>query len=217
MAYPKFSSIAIGQYLKIEEEDRYRYEYHEGHLYKRSGGSIRHETIIDNVNGTIKAALKLNTSKCRTFGSGLKIELQEGIRYVYADGSVLCKTPDESTAVSGAVKNPVVVIEVLSKSTAAYDRGLKGEWYRALPSIREYVLITQSRPSVSLYSRKDRFTLYNYRDILGIDAVLNLESIGVSIPLSIIYEDVEFDKEDLDPTTPRKLYDPIKPYGQPAE
>jgi len=217
MAYPKFSSIPIGQYLKIEEEDRERYEYHEGHLYQMSGGSIRHEAIIDNVHGSIRERLRSKKSDCKTYPQGLKIEMQEGTHYVYADGSVFCAPLDESLVLPGAAKNPVIIIEVLSKSTFGYDRGQKGEKYRMLPSLREYVLITQTRPSVSLYARKDRFTLFTYQDLLNLDDTLHLESIGVSVPLSLIYEDVEFDKEDSDPTTPRKLYDPIKPYGQPAE
>jgi Uma2 family endonuclease len=217
MAYPKFVSIPLSSYLAIEVEDGERYEYLEGYLYKMSGGTVRHEAIIDNVNGSIREELRKKQSGCKTYPQGLKIELREGLHYVYADGSVFCEPLEESTHISGAARNPVIVIEVLSKSTFGYDRGEKGEKYRAMPSLREYVLITQTRPSVSLYSRKDRFTLFTYQDLLSLEDTLHLESIGVSVPLRLIYENIEFEEEDKDPTTSRKLYEPVMKYGKPTE
>jgi|GEM_PF-176164 len=217
MAYPKFVSIPLGAYLDIEAEDGERYEYHAGQLYQMSGGTIRHESITDNIHGSIREQLRQKKSICKTYPQGLKIELREGLHYVYADGSVFCDPLEESTHISGAARNPVIVIEVLSKSTFGYDRGEKGEKYRAMPSLREYVLIAQMRPSVSLYSRKDRFTLFTYQDLLSLEDTLTLESIGVSVPLRLIYEDTEFDDNVNDPTIPGKLYEPVMKYGKPTE
>gem|GEM_PF-3611671 len=100
----------------------------------------------------------------------MKIELKAGVRYVYANGSVFCEPVEESEQLPGAAKNPILIIEILSKTTASYDRGKKEAWYRMMPSLRDYVMITQSRPSISHYSRKDPLTLYTYRDLIGLDA-----------------------------------------------
>lgn len=145
----------------------------------------------------------------------MKIELKAGVRYVYANGSVFCEPVEESEQLPGAAKNPILIIEILSKTTASYDRGKKEAWYRMMPSLRDYVMITQSRPSISHYSRKDPLTLYTYRDLIGLDATLELESIGVTIPLTDIYEDITSDPEA--PHKPQPLNQPFTPYGQATE
>ena len=215
MAIPVYRKIPIDQYNAIEEEDQQRYEYHEGELYVVNGGTLRHEIIASNVMLRIGTQLLDRDSKCRTFNAGVKIEVKDGLRYVYPDGAVICDEALESGTVIGSVKNPIAIIEVLSQGTQTYDWGLKARLYRSLPSVRAYILLTQTQPSATIYQRKNHLTLWSCQDFYDLSDVLFIDCINVPIPLSQIYRDVKFDPigDDFDPS--QLLYEPITPYGQP--
>lgn len=214
MALPVYDKVTIEEYLRIELEDEQRYEYHEGYLLRMSGGSVRHEKILDNVYGEIRASLKAKKSKCQTFGSGLKIEVTPGIRFVYADSSVFCEELKTSTSLPEAARNPIVVIEVLSKSTAPYDHSLKLSRYRAIPSMRACLLIYQSRPCVYRYQRKDKLSLYSFNELTGIDAELTVDCLGVTVPFSELYDGVTFDPlVSSRASLSQKMYEPVSNYG----
>jgi len=214
MALPKYDHIPLNQYLSLEQEDRTRYDYINGYLYEMSGGSLRHETICGNVQGYLFSKLKANGAGCRPYGAGLKIELRVGTRFVYPDGTVFCGELEESPALMSAARSPLVVIEVLSKSTFAYDLGFKARQYRKMPSIREIIFLAQTRPRAEVHHRDDKHSLFQISDLEGMSSVLDLRSIGVSLPFSEIYEDVTFIAEEAEK---QLRYDPIKPYEQPAE
>lgn len=214
MAVPDYKHISLSDYPAIEAEDNRRYDYLDGQLYEMSGGSLRHELIANNLHGHLFAKLLRSESHCKVFSAGIKIELREGTRYVYPDGSVFCEGMEESLLVTGAVMNPVVIIEVLSKSTFSYDYGYKASQYRAMPSVREIVFLNQTRPKAMVYHRKSSGVLFRISDLIGMNAVLELNSIGQSISFQDIYRDVIFKDEEVKQNL---LYDPVKPYGRPSD
>lgn len=215
MAIPAHGKVTLEEYLKIEIEDKERYEFHEGYLFRMSGGTFRHEAIITNVQGEIRSALKLKKSKCKVYSSGIKIEVTQGVRFVYADASVFCEDIEESIALTGAANNPTVVIEVLSKSTALYDHSLKSSRYRAMPSVRACILIYQSRPCVYLYQRSDKLTLYTFQELAGMEETLTIDCLGVSVPLSEIYDGITFDPPTHSSgSIKQKVYESAVPYGK---
>jgi Uma2 family endonuclease len=179
----------IGEYFVAELMSSMRYEYFDGEIFAMPGGSPDHATICVNVAALFHAALR--DSICQAFTSGMRIRTPSGL-YTYPDASIVCGTPD-ITCVEGTdtVGNPVVLVEVLSPSTADYDRGQKFELYRSITTLRDYVLIEQSRVAVEHWSMADSGE-WTSRTTSGIDEPVRLTGVGVELPLSLVYERVTF-------------------------
>lgn len=191
MGEPKREGLSLADYLALERSGDTRYEYHFGTVYAMAGGTIRHTLISGNAFNSIKNGLRSKKSDCLTFNSEIKIEITPGGRYVYPDAAVACPPVQESKQLTGAITNPVLLIEVLSENSEGYDRGDKFKYYRTLPSLQEYLLISQDKPAVTLYRRGTGSDLFRIIDIEGRDANLELTSIGITLPLSVLYEAID--------------------------
>jgi Uma2 family endonuclease len=190
--------LPVDQYLRIEQEGETRMEYHHGDLYAMAGGTLNHTTLCGNAHYLLTRELKKGSS-CRAFNSEMKIEIEKADRYVYPDASVVCGSVEESDTVAGAIRNPVVLVEVISKDSASYDLGAKMRYYLSLPSVREYLLIEQDRPAVSLYRRQGPGTLGSFHYADGLDDSIHLASLKVDISLRELYEDVKLEDDSLLP------------------
>lgn len=177
-------------YIRLEQETNTKYEYHDGEVFAMAGGSINHSTIGGNVFSDMDTALEKKDSGCRTFYSDTKLLIPNKDKYVYPDIMVVC---EEGKVEKQSVSNPIIIIEVLSDSTAEYDRGDKFHFYRSIPSLQEYILISQDKAQVEVFARRGDFWKINI--IEGLAASLALESIDVYLPLARIYRNVQF--EDL--------------------
>ncbi len=136
--------LSLAEYQRLEEETDTRYEYHDGEVFAMSGAARKHSAISSNINGFLRNSLP---SGCRPFDSDLKIYIETVKKGLHPDVSVACQPvtgPDEINAID----NPVLLIEVLSPSTADYDRGQKFWFFSQLPSLREYVLVEQDHWAV---------------------------------------------------------------------
>lgn len=191
MAHPLSNFITLTDYLAIEEEDHQRYEYHDGRLFAMAGGTLNHTMLCGNVFGMLRDATE-KKGICLPFTSEMKIEVNARRRYVYPDAGVACPKFKESDSVTGAIVNPQVIVEVLSEGSANYDRGEKWEYYFGIPTVREYLLIEQDRPHVTLFRRQKEGQLFHIQMVSGLDATIELASINTIIALDELYRNVEF-------------------------
>lgn len=188
----------IAEYLAMEEKAVDKHEYHAGEILAMSGGSVRHSLIAANVVGETPSRLK--GSGCRVFESNLRVAVARSARYFYPDASIVCGEPaiDENDPQATTITNPRVVIEVLSDSTEAYDRGEKFGHYRLLDSLQEYVLVAQTTPSVEVYTRQGDGT-WIFTASRGLDASATLRSVGVALPLAEVYAGIDWPQDPASP------------------
>lgn len=193
MVQPKQTGLSVKEYIDVEQEDNIRYEYYDGKIFSMAGGTRPHNEISGNIFGSLWSNAELRSRNCKPYNSENKIEIKKEERYVYADGFVVCGTPEDSQAITGALLNPIVIFEVVSESSVGYDNGDKFRAYRTLRSLREYVIVDQHQPAIVVYRRDNPQMIFQRIDFVGMDAVLELESIKTGIPFSVIYQSVDFD------------------------
>jgi Uma2 family endonuclease len=175
------------EYLAIERGAERKSEYHDGRILAMTGATARHVTLVGNVHGLLWT--RFREGPCRLYASDLRVRIRRENRYVYPDVVALCEEPRFEDAVPDTLLNPALVVEVLSGSTEAYDRGDKFAAYRRLESLREYVLVAQDRVSVERYRRSG--DLWTLTALESPDDELELESVGVTVPVAEIYAGVE--------------------------
>lgn len=185
--------ITLTDYLAIEREDHQRYEYHNGRLFAMAGGTINHTILCGNAHGLLRDAVQ-KKGTCMAFTSEMKVEVNAFRRYVYPDAGVACPKFRESDKLTGAIVNPRVIVEVMSKDSEAYDRGDKWRYYFNIDTVREYLLIEQEQYRVTLFRRQGKNTLFHIGIVEGLEDSVELESIGAVLPMAEIYRNVELDE-----------------------
>ena len=180
--------ISVHDYLRIEAESGERYEYYDGKIKLMAGGTIPHNTIAGNVFGELFAVAKTRKN-LRVFGSDQKIYLPKYNFYLYADTVVVSEEPLLSDDSADAIINPVLIIEVMSPSSEARDRGTKFVEYGSLESLKEYALIRQDIPEVKTFFRES-VGHWLESTIEGVSASVEFRSIDVRLPFVDIYRKV---------------------------
>lgn len=179
------------EYFALEEKAEYKSEYRHGEIIAMAGGSARHNLIAANMVRRILEGL--DSRDCIGYGSDMKIDIATANTYVYADALVVCAPQLFAENRNDLIKNPTLIVEVLSPSTEAYDRGEKFRLYRLLSSFSEYVLISQKEALVEVFNKQDDKT-WLYQVYQGLETVVNLATLDRPIPLSEIYQKVNFDE-----------------------
>ncbi len=173
-----------------------KHEYIDGQVYAMAGGSRAHARIASDALRAIEDALAAAHRPCNVYNSDVAARLSPR-RYTYPDVTVTCDERDEATTGETEVQAPRVIIEVISDSTEAYDRGEKFGYYRACPTIQEYVLIATKYQAVEVYRRTGRgWTTYQ---AYGSGDEILLESIDVNVPLALLYKRTDVPERQLDP------------------
>lgn len=181
--------ITIAEYLTAERRAEEKSEYINGVVTMMAGASREHNLIAGNVAREL--GNQLRARPCEVYPSDMRVHDPISRSFLYPDIVVVCNEPRFLDQSVDTLLNPTIVLEVLSSSTERYDRGKKAWAYRQIGSIEEYILISQEVPYVERFSRQaDGAWLLN--DFQGLEAVLVLESIGCSLPLSEIYLKVKF-------------------------
>lgn len=173
------------EYFAAEDGAELPSEYHYGELFAMSGGSANHARIIANLTYLLYGALL--DRPCQLFSAGLRVEVEENGRYLYPDIVVACP-PDFDD--HSNLRNPSLIVEVLSPSTEAFDRGKKFQLFRQLPSLKDYVLVSQDDAIVEMFSKNENGE-WMLTTIKGIEARINFASLKVSLDLAGIYRSVE--------------------------
>lgn len=181
----------IDEYLVMERQATDRHEFHEGEILAMSGGSIEQSVITANLIGELRNALK--GKPCRVADSNLRVRIGRQSRYVYPDALVFCGPPqfDEQDDQLHTLLNPRVIVEVLSPSTEAYDRGEKFGYYSQVESLEEYLMISQSKPRFESWLRQPDGA-WSVATHTALDAIARVRCLDVSIPLSEVYAGVEW-------------------------
>ena len=189
-------SLSAVEYLRIERAATYRSEFFRGEIFAMAGGSPKHSRLKTNILTELNTRLK--GKPCVPYDSDLRIRCRTGL-YTYPDASVVCGELELDDEHKDTVLNPMLIVEVLSKSTEAYDRGKKFDHYRTIPALREYVLVSQDEPMVQRFLRNDDDT-WTLTAVSGLERSLLLSSIGVELPLAEVFDRVDFMVEESDET-----------------
>ena len=188
----------LEEYFEIEKQSEEKWEFWDGHIWNMSGASEPHERIVSNSLFHLRTLLGRG---CSVYSSNLRVDVPLYPPYRYPDLTVYCgKGEFEKMSGLDVLINPQMIIEVLSPSTEAFDRGAKFTYYKSIPSLREYLLISTQMPHVSHFTKQGENEWVN-RDANGIESAIKLPTLGVDLLLSEIYLDVEFPEmpDDLSP------------------
>jgi Uma2 family endonuclease len=174
------------EYFAWEEQQLYRHEYMGGQVYAMSGGSRNHSRISVQFVFLLEGHLQGNS--CETGNSDLRVNILETNDYTYPDVSVTCDERDKTT--TQYITYPCLIVEVLSDSTEAYDRGNKFFMYRRNPSLKDYVLVSSKEIAIDLYRKNDtgEWNIINYRS----GDIVELKSINLSFPIEQVYREIVF-------------------------
>jgi Uma2 family endonuclease len=174
------------EYLAFERSSPERHEYADGEIFAMVGGTAEHSAIALNLLAELRSAL--SGRGCRVFESNMRIHIPATGRYVYPDGSLVCGRLELTDDTRDTLVNPRLVIEVLSGSTEAYDRGDKFAGYRTVPSVQEYLLASQKEPRLELFTRQPDGS-WNLR-IFGPGTRAELSSVGCAVEVDRVYDGV---------------------------
>jgi Uma2 family endonuclease len=183
----------LEEYFELERSSNERFEYWKGEVFSMSGGSRAHDRILVNV--IVHLSAKMDSRECRVFSSDMRIKVPTAPPYRYADISALCGEAEfEEIGGVDALTNPALIVEILSPSTEAYDRGNKFTHYKSIPTLREYLLVAQNGPHVTQLVKRDDGT-WVYNEFTDLTSTMKLASLDCDLPLSEIYGGVSFDAE----------------------
>ncbi|MGB9179602.1 MAG: Uma2 family endonuclease [Pyrinomonadaceae bacterium] len=180
--------ISPEEYLALERQAEYKSEYFDGVVFAMSGASIRHNTIAANV--IIEIGQQLRGRPCRALPSDMKVRMPDSRKFFYPDVSVVCGEPQFHDKRTDVILNPTLIVEVLSESTAAFDRGDKFQAYQQIESLREYLLISQDKHVVEQFVRQTK-EVWNYTATVGLESSLSLPSIECTLSLKAVYDKTE--------------------------
>ncbi|WP_338815037.1 Uma2 family endonuclease [Bernardetia sp. Wsw4-3y2] len=190
--------LTFQEYINLERENDQKYEYHDGFVIAMAGGTINHSRISGNIFGKFWSLLNEKGGDCEVLNSDTKLAFQDKKKYLYPDAMVVCGEVEESEHKNHGVTNPIIIIEVLSKSTEELDREDKFSLYKQIPSLEYYVLILQDKPQLEIYRRMKlekqdaNKSLWQIETITGIEKMLSFPTLDIKIPFTDIYRKVEF-------------------------
>jgi len=191
MALPRSPHYTVDEYLAMERDSAVRHEYRDGQIYEMAGESLQHSRICVNLAREVSNQLK--SRDCEALSPNMKVKTGESGLFSYPDLSVVCGEPRFLDNHKDVLLNPVVIFEVLSPSTEAYDRGEKFVRYQNfLSSLVEYLLVSQHRALVGQFSRQPGSGQWLYSMAEGLAANVIIRSIGCRLELAEIYARVEF-------------------------
>ena len=191
-AQPK-RRYTLDEYLELDRNSDERLEFWNGEIFSMSGANDPHDRI--EVNLTTFLNLRLSDKGCRVLSANMRIKVPSFPPYRYGDLSALCgEARFEKIGGVDALTNPSLIIEILSDSTEAFDRGDKFTHYKSIPTFREYLLISRKRPHITQLVKKDD-GLWIHHEFNNLDDVVKLETVGCEITLREVYFYVVFDPQ----------------------
>lgn len=177
---------SIEEYLALERRSETKCEFHDGEIFAMTGASRQHNLIAVNLAGELRNQLK--GRPCEAYAADMRVKTAESRNYHYPDFAVVCGAPQFEDDHLDTLLNPTLVIEVLSPSTEAYDRGGKFASYRRIESLREYLLVSQDTPRIERYRRTPEGWVLTEAE--GLEAILPLDAIDCSLALREVFDKV---------------------------
>jgi Uma2 family endonuclease len=184
----KLAKLTVEEYLAFEESATVRHEYVDGQIFAMTGGSVAHNVIALNIATLLRTHLK--GKGCSVFVSDIKASIKSLNRFYYPDVMVDCGIVDKRSVYTST---PSLIFEILSKSTAATDRREKLHAYQHIPSLKQYVIVHQSRKRLEVYRRVDE--VWTVQELCSSDRLIidSCKDIEIVVPVTEIYEDIDFD------------------------
>lgn len=180
--------LTADQYLFAERQSDTKNEYFDGEIFAMAGASREHNQISANLVRVL--GNQLLDKPCSVYSSDMKVRIEKARKYTYPDLVVACQTERFEDEHRDVLLNPVVILEILSDSTEAYDRGRKFLHYQLLDSLAVYLLVSQDTPRIEVFTRRQDGT-WLYAEFHGLDAVVEIESIGCNLRLGDVYRKVD--------------------------
>jgi Uma2 family endonuclease len=183
--------MAESEYLEFERKSDIKHEYIDGEVFAMVGASRAHGLIT--VNLTRMISNQLRGKDCNLYPADVPIRMLTG-KYTYPDLSAVCGEPQFAPDVFDSLTNPTLILEILSPSTEAYDRGKKFRNYRQLPSLQAYILVSQDSPRIERFMLLEN-GIWGFIEVEGLENNIELASIGCTLKLAEVYEGVLFAEE----------------------
>jgi Uma2 family endonuclease len=178
------------EYLQLEIDTDIRHEFWNGEVFAMAGGTRSHSEIGLNVCSFLSD--KFRPNGCKVYQGDVKVEFEKENYYVYPDVVLTCDKNDNDTYL---IKKPSLIVEVLSKSTEAYDRSIKLAQYRKIKSLRYYLLVSQTKPMVEVYGRTSEEAVFTYEVYETLEESIHLPALDFELPMSEVYKYIEFVNE----------------------
>ena len=175
------------EYLTIEREAEFKSEYFDGEMFAMTGASRKHNLISLNVAANLHNRLK--NSSCEVYTNDMRVKVSLTGLYTYPDIVIVCDTPEFEDSELDTLINPLVIIEVLSPSTENYDRGRKFQNYRTIPSLAEYIMISQNRYYIEHFTRQSDNT-WLFRETGDKAGVIQIASVECELTIEEMYAKV---------------------------
>jgi Uma2 family endonuclease len=179
------------EYLAFERASDTKHEYYRGETFAMAGASGKHVLILNNTVITVGQQVR---GRCRVYSTDLRLRVSPTGLYTYPDIILVCGRPSYADNVFDTLLNPTIIIEVLSPSTEAYDRGRKFGQYRTLETLQEYLPVAQDSPLVEHFVRQEDGT-WRFDAANGLEASIYLPTVDCTLALADVYALVEWDEE----------------------
>lgn len=176
------------EYLAAERGAETRSEYVDGVVYPMTGARISHQIIVANL--TAELVLQLRGREFIVLPTEMKVRMPDSRKFFYPDITIISGEPEFHDDRKDIILNPVLLIEVLSKSTEAYDRGQKFQAYQQAPSLREYLLVAQDQVFIEQFVKQDDGT-WSYKAVAGRESSLALPGVECTLKLGAVYDKVD--------------------------
>ena len=192
-ALPRKKKHTPAEYLALEEKAETKSEYWNGEIVAMAGGNINHQQIVANFTEFLGSKIR---GKCRIFPSEMKVWVKKRDKFFYPDLTIICDKPSFYKNRRDTIDNPRLIIEVMSKSTASFDRAEKFLSYQTLESLQEYVLVSQEKAVVEQHIKREDGN-WIYQATTGFERAVEFPSVNAELDLKEIYDLVEFEEENL--------------------
>jgi Uma2 family endonuclease len=176
------------EYLAIERKAEYRSEYYAGEMFAMAGATRRHNRIVTNLSTALDNQIKARP--CNVYSTDMRVKVPATGLYTYPDVVVTCGEELFDDDETDVLLNPILIIEVLSDSTEAYDRGKKFEHYQSINSLTTYILVTQNSAKVEQYVRQENSRRWTYSETHAVGETIILEAIACELNLEDVYSKV---------------------------
>lgn len=188
-AWPKPRRFTPEEYLEIERKSTFKSEYLNGQILAMAGGDPKHSAIANNIQAFL--TMQLLDTTCQVFNSDLKIRTTPSGLFAYPDVSIVCGELEFHDNTRDVITNLVVIVDVLSPSTASYDRIVKFDQYRQLPTLRDYLLVEQNVPVIHHFARHPD-DAWMQTPVRGLDSEVHLTAFDAVLRLADVYRKITF-------------------------
>lgn len=192
-ALPNSRNMTEEEYLVFERASDAKHEFFNGEIIDLAGTSVNHAQLVQNISSLLY--IQGRAHGCRTFTTDVRLRIGVGNTYTYPDIIVICGTLEYSDRQQDTLLNPTVIMEVLSPSTEIIDRVRKFAQYTSIPTLQEYLLVTQTSRQIEQYVRQSDGR-WLYAKLTAVDAQIALPSLNCILRLDDIYENVNFDADE---------------------